>query len=41
MNIRPPLKNKEKRLSLIEKKIIYSQRNIKAIKTVILKILKT
>ena len=40
VNIRPPIKTKEKRLILIEKFIIYSLRNRKAIKTVILKILK-
>ena len=41
INIRPPIKPKEKKIiNLIEKCIIYSHRNIKAIKTVI-KILKT
>ena len=36
-----PIKTKEKRLNLILKFIVYSLRNIKAIKTVIPKILKT
>ena len=41
MNIRPPIKTKEKKkLNLIEKFIIYCLRNIKAIKTVIFKIQK-
>ena len=42
INIRPPIRTKEKKgHNLNEKFIIYSVRNIKAIKTVILKILKT
>ena len=40
MNIRPLIKLKEKGLNLIEKVIIYSLHNIKAIESVILKILK-
>ena len=40
--MKPQIKtNEKKRLYLIEKNIIYSQRNIKTIKTLILKILKT
>ena len=41
INIRVPIKHTEKRLNLIEKFIICSLRNIKAIKTVILNTLKT
>ena len=41
INLRPPIKTKEKGLTLIENFILYSLRNIKAIKTVIFKIVKT